>query len=82
MYVGKAKNPRKICGQYQGPAAANEKVEIYCTRSSVGKYVHIVKRSTRGRRFLSLSEVSICGKKGGNMLLIELVHDIFVCLFV
>ena len=68
--MGKSKNPKQVCGKYQGPAAANERVYINCSRSLFGKYVKIVKWSSNGRSSLSLGEVFVCGTKGETYMLL------------
>ena len=76
VYVGKSRKHMQVCGKYQGPAAANERVYINCSRSLFGKYVKIVKWSSNGRSSLSLGEVFVCGTKGESYVLL------FCCVFV
>ena len=76
--MGKSRNPKQVCGKYQGPAAANERVYINCNRSLFGKYVKIVKWSSNGRSSLSLGEVFVCGTKGETCML--LFRFVFVSL--
>ena len=78
--MGKSKNPRQVFGKYQGPAAANERVYIYNSRSFIGKYVKIVKSCSNGRSSLSLGEVFVCGTKGEAYML--LFYLVFVSPFI
>ena len=81
VYVGKSKNPKQVCGKYQGPAAANERVYIKCSRSVFGKYVKIVKSCSNGRSSLSLGEVFVCGIKGELYMLLYCLDFVFVSTF-
>ena len=78
VYVGKSKNHMQVCGKYQGPAAANERVYIKCSRSLFGKYVKIVKWTSNGRSSLSLGEVFVCGTKGETYVLLFLFVFVFL----
>ena len=81
VYVGKSRNHMQVCGKYQGPAAANERVYINCSRSLFGKYVKIVKWSSNRRSCLSLGEVFVCGTKGETYMLLYCLDFVFVSTF-
>ena len=79
--MGKSRNPKQVCGKYQGPAAENERVYIKCSRSLFGKFVKIVKWSSNGRSSLSLGEVFVCGTKGELYMLLYCLDFVFVSTF-